>query len=169
MSGSTTESELLRVLQCNVRKAFDSHHELLNYFRMKPYDIAIVSEPYTGKENLVSNSPGLLLFQCATATSRVKACMFVKEGFGVPILQAQFCTPNLTVVELKLQQRRLLLISAYIEPDSDKISTLESIDLLLKKFHGAYILLGMDGNGKHQDWGCEESDSRGDSLSYLCA
>ena len=153
MRESTMESkDSLSVLQCNVARSYHSHVELLTYFHSHEHQVLLVSEPYTGRNDEAYNMFGFQLYQFPSKR-HVKACVYVKSGVGVTLGLLQYSSSNLSVVEFKLKQRRLLLASAYIEPDDDKYSTINSIIQLANESIGAYILIGMDANAKHPEWG----------------
>ena len=61
------------------------------------------------------------------------------------------------------------MASAYIEPESDVSNTIPAITRLLQNAGSAFLILGVDCNGAHQEWGCPESNDRGDEVAALAA
>lgn len=142
--------------------------EMLAYFNANNYQIALISEPYVGAFNTVRPIQGLYIYQY-TQASKVKACVMVKSEFGTPLGLSHLSTPNLAVIRLQFKQRRLIIASAYIEPDEDALGTFESIQNLLSTSEGVHTVIGMDANAHHPEWGSPESNARGDYLSDFCA
>ena len=139
--------------------------EFLYFFQMSTdFSIALVSEPFTGAQKSVHPVLGLQVFQYPSRTSKVKACIFLKSDIGTALGWSQHSTPNLAAVQIGFQQRKLLLVSAYVEPEDDVLNTIGTIDVLLKSSPGQSHVIGMDGNGHHIEWGCEETNDRGDVL-----
>ena len=66
-----------------------------------------------------------------------------------------------------MNQRRLIIVSAYIEPGNDANDTIDAIDVLLMTTKGSQVCLGMDGNGKHPLWGSKRTDARGVIIADL--
>ena len=158
----------LRVLQCNVMRSHASHHELVRHFMSSDFIAALISEPYVGSSKSVHSIQGVHIIQFPSE-SRVKACVLVKQNAGSVLGLSQYSTPNLSVVQLRLQQRPLLLASAYIEPDDDPSNTLAAINLLLQDTKSSLCVLGMDANGSHPLWGCDSTDTRGEALSDVAS
>ena len=130
--------------------------------------MALVCEPYVGNGVKVKLTPGVQIYQFTTNT-RVKACVWLKEGVGVPLGLTQYSGPNISAIELKLLQRRLILVSAYVEPDDDSSNTIAGLERLMDAMDSQHVIIGMDGNGAHPEWGCQESDARGEDLVNLAA
>ena len=154
-------------------RSYAAQHELLQFFMSQPFSVLLLSEPYTGPRTTVHSIRGVRVHQFPMAGQgqerRVKACILVKEEYGTSIGLAQHSSANLAVVRIPLQQRQLTIMSAYIEPDIDKHNTIPALASALSSMEGQLVLLGMDGNGAHQLWGCEDQDLRGDSLAALAA
>ena len=143
----------------------------MNYFRQNSYDGLLLSEPYTrktavGRPPTVRQPSDLLLFQ-NSGDDRSKTCIFWKPDSGAVFGLPQFTTSNLTTIELRLDQRKMVIASAYVEPSMDSHNTINAIGNLLRSYNGSYICLGMDANGKHESWGCSESNSRGHEIFNL--
>jgi ribonuclease HI len=73
------------------------------------------------------------------------------------------------VVELGLHHRKVVFASGYVEPDEDTFSTLPLINKLLTDYSSRLLVIGMDGNGAHYDWGCTSCDARGECISSIAA
>ena len=69
---------------------------------------------------------------------------------------------------MRLNSRRLYIASAYVEPGEDKFNTLAHIDRFAHHHKDAYVILGMDGNGKHPSWGCAQACERGSNIFDIC-
>ena len=167
-SEQTTGSRVLRVVQCNLAKSFNSQKEFLEFFHINKYDIALISEPYCGNTDVAQCVTGVDLYQYSS-NSRVKTCIWIKKNSFVTLGLSEYSNSNLTAVSIKIHQRRLILASLYIEPDQDPNNTLNAVDLLLKKNENTHVIIGGDANGKHPEWGCEDSDDRGDSIASIFA
>ena len=128
--------------------------------------IALVSEPYVGRETTVHAIRGVNIFQFAT-NGRVKACVLIKDNFGVALGVTQLSTSNLAVVEIKLRQRKLFIASAYIEPDADPNNTINAINEFITTTNGSYQVLGGDINASHLLWNCTTSDERGENIADM--
>jgi hypothetical protein len=73
------------------------------------------------------------------------------------------------VIEVNLDQRRLFIASAYIEPDNDNANTTDALRKLLDETRGSHIIIGGDFNGRSQLWECDDSDSRGDEIAVMAS
>lgn len=156
----------LKILQINLGRGLNAQHEFLDYFISNEYDIALVSEPYVGKNNCVKNTPGLLLYQFP-GNDRTKACIFVKSGLGASLGVAQYSSPNLCVVQFTSAGRRLFLTSVYIEPEVDDACTLNRIERFLQANKNSLHVVGGDFNGWHPLWGSSRINSRGRDVVAL--
>ena len=99
----------------------------------------------------------------------MKACVVLKEGFGPTLGWTQDSTPNMAVVQVRFRNRTLFLTSAYVEPDVDARNTLGRLDDFLKSHLDAQHIIGMDGNGKHVLWNCDDNDGRGESIATIAS
>ena len=159
----------LRILQCNLSRSRASHDEFLHHFMSHNYSVALLSEPYIGNKDSVHQIAGVSMYQFTAPRRPVKAAILVKDGCGVSLGLAQLSTPNLAVVEIGLRDRKLIIASGYVEPDDDQFNTLIQIQRLLAYSDSRLLIIGMDGNGAHYEWGCKNSDSRGDDICSLSA
>ena len=159
-------SKNIRVLQCNVNRCHASHHRLLYHFMSNNFAIALVTEPYVGRETTVHDIRGVNIFQLPE-NGRVKACVMIKEKFGVALGITQLSTSNLAVVQIKIDQRKLLIASIYFEPDEDPNSTIHAIIEFITNTGGTYQLICGDINASHQLWNCETSDEREDTFASI--
>ena len=130
------------------------------------YSIALLSEPYVGSNTTVHHIQGVDIHQFPTI-EHVKACVLIKQTFGDSIGLTQLSTSNLAVVQLKVGQRKFHVASAYVEPDIDKNNTMDSLTKLLHETRGSTLAIGGDFNGSHYEWGCLDSDGRGEEILDL--
>ena len=105
----------------------------------------------------------LLVFQ-TIGTGRPKTCIFWKPDAGVVFGLPQHSSPNMTTIEVRLRQRRLILVSAYVEPENDISNTLGKLAVLFNDANGSLLCVGMDGNGHHPMWGCDGTNDRGEAI-----
>ena len=164
----------LRVLQANVRRCQKAQHECVRHFLSSDFSIALICEPYVGRGPEVHSIIGLDIYQftasgSGTPPERVKACVLIKQSFGCALGLTQDSSPNLSVVQIKVGQRKVILASVYIEPDVDTSNTIEALTRLYMKYPGASFIVGGDINARHQDWGCLDADERGEALVALAA
>ena len=158
--GRTTAASRVRVLQCNLGRCFQAQLDVVQHFNASDYNVLLLQEPYTGSTSTVQCVQGLDVFQFPTS-GRVKACVIVKPDFATVIGWTQHSSSNLAIVQIKLQQRMLFIASAYIEPREDRIDTAERLDAFLKATSGSLQVVGMDANGRHQLWNCDEVTDEG--------
>ena len=161
-------AEPIRVIQANVMRCMASQHELVKHFLSTDNTIAIISEPYVGRGPGVHSIQGIDIYQ-SSSTERVKACVMVKQGCINALGITQLLTPNLSVIEISLSQRKLFIASAYIEPDNDKANTIDALNKLLHETYCSYIIIGGDFNGHSQLWGCDDADARGDEINSIAS
>ena len=158
----------IRIIQLNANKCYAAQHEFLQYFASNDYHIALISEPYVGNKLTVKQYQGFDVHQFSNGV-RVKACVLVKKSLGHTLGVSQLSTPNLSVIQLNINQRKLYIASAYIEPRLDELNTLDAIINVLRATAGSYLIIGGDLNGRHQDWGCTTADLRGNLITAACS
>ncbi|CAH2080073.1 unnamed protein product, partial [Iphiclides podalirius] len=124
------------------------------------YDIALVSEPYTGSGLEVKSVLGIDTFQFSQG-NRVKACILAKPGRRSILGLSKHSSSNLCAIRLTIGSRNILLASVYVEPNTDQCQTLDRLDAFLKATDGSPRLVGGDLNGWHPIWGSERSNPRG--------
>ena len=163
----------VRVLQANVRQCQKAHHECVRHFLSNDFSIALISEPYVGRGPEVHFIAGVDIYQFSTSGStipgRIKACILIKQSFGSALGLTQDSSPNLAVVQIMAEQRRIIVASIYIEPDVDASDTGSKLNRLFLNHPGASFIVGGDVNAGHQDWGCLEADDRGNELVDIAA
>ena len=156
----------IRVLQCNAMHCNNSQIELTRHFMSNNFSIALISEPYVGSNTTLHAIRGVNIFQFPT-NGRVKACILIKESFGVAIGATQYSTSNLAVAKVNLGQRKLFIASTYIEPNDDANGTINAITSFLSDTKGSLQLVGGDFNASHQLWNCEISNERGNTIADM--
>ena len=166
--GRTTGASRVRVLQCNLGRGFLAQRDIINFFQSSDYNVLLLQEPYTAGTNTVQCVQGLDVFEFPTS-GRVKACVIVKPDFATVIGWTQHSSSNLAIIRISLQQRTLYIASAYIEPREDLSDTADRLDAFLKATSGSLQVVGMDANGRHQLWNCDEVDGRGDDVANIAA
>ena len=159
----------IKVIQANLQHCANAHKEFVDHFNTNDYSIALISEPYIGRGPCVQNIVGVDVYQFYSSNRPVKACVLLKQSLGGVLGLSHFSSSNLAVVQLTVQQRKLLFASVYIEPDDDPNNTLVTLTKLVFDNLGLPIVIGGDVNAKHQDWGCLDADERGDSIAALAA
>ncbi|CAG5043528.1 unnamed protein product [Parnassius apollo] len=130
------------------------------------YQIALLSEPYVGSGNEVRPTQGLNIHQFG-GKGRVKACILTKPGCGQVIGMSQYSNSNLCVIQFTSGGHKILIASAYIEPNSDENNTLEHIDSFLKISRCPNTIIGGDFNGWHHLWGSKTNNPRGCAVVEL--
>ena len=158
------DTKPIRVLQCNAMRCRATQIELTKQFISNDYSIALISEPFVGGNTTLHAITGVNIFQFPT-TGRVKACILIKETFGVALGVTHFSTSNLAVVQIKIRGRKLFIASAYIEPEIDANNTINAITYFLNETKGSLQLVGGDFNASHQLWGSNNSNDRGDVIA----
>ena len=156
-------------MQCNARRCYKAQVELIHAFNASDAEVLLLQEPYTGSLNTVQSIYDLDLYEFPQSGRKVKACIVLKRDLGSAIAWTQHSTPNLAIVQVALQQRKLYLISAYLEPDNDKYGTSLSLDLFLKETSNSLHVIGADANGAHPMWGCDTLDARGDEINNMAS
>ncbi|CAG9581158.1 unnamed protein product [Danaus chrysippus] len=150
-------------------KATSKHSlkEFITYFINSEHNVALVSEPYTGKGIEVGAIRGLEIFQFPSGPDgRVKACILAKTKTAFLGL-SQFSTPNLCVVRTLHRHQQVLIASVYIEPRVDEADTLHSLEHLLSNNTNTRCIIGGDLNGWHPLWGSERMNPRGREIIEL--
>lgn len=156
----------MQIIQCNLDKSYSSHNEFIDYFISKEYTIGLISEPYVGNSNTVKNIAGYEIHQF-TNSDRVKACIIIKSGIVATLGMSEYSSPNMCVVQLVTNGRKLFLISIYIEPRTDEGNTLNRLEMFLKNNNKAHIIIGGDFNGWHPAWGSPKTNKRGTDVNTL--
>ena len=157
----------IKFIQCNVGRSYSWHYEFTEHFVKGGYDVGIISEPHIGKGNEMKGIPGYCVFQNSANSDKVKACIIVKQGLGSPMMLTQHSTPNISVVQLGIRGRRLIITSVYIEPDQDHGNTLAKLECLTKDLKRDWLIVGGDLNGWHTSWGSRKNNKRGDEIINL--
>ncbi|XP_052754177.1 uncharacterized protein LOC128201403 [Galleria mellonella] len=164
LSTMAYKNHSLAVLQCNLNRSYIAQSEFNRLFIDNNFDIAIISEPYVGNSKKLTGIRGVQIIQFPRGDRHVKACIFVKNKTGCALCRTELSSPNLAVAELSLGGRKLLIASAYIEPNDDKDNTLTAIERFLSSTRGSLQLLGGDLNGWHTAWGASRNNRRGEDI-----
>ena len=146
-----------------------AQHEVIEYFKSSASNVRLLQEPYHGSSLNVQCIYDFDVVQFPSASRHVKACVVVKKDIGCCIGWTEHSSANVAIVQLQLCQRKLYLTSAYVEPDDDVSNTLDVIDSFLKSQPDALHVIGMDVNGRHVLWGCDDDDTRGVTLANIAA
>ncbi|CAG5032689.1 unnamed protein product [Parnassius apollo] len=154
------------IKKCNIDRSKKSLHEFILSFMAGGYQIALLSEPYVGSGNEVRPTQGLNIHQFG-GKGRVKACILTKPGCGQVIGMSQYSNSNLCVIQFTSGGHKILIASAYIEPNSDENNTLEHIDNFLKISRCPNTIIGGDFNGWHHLWGSKTNNPRGCAVVEL--
>ena len=157
----------IKFIQCNVGRSYTWQWEFIQYFVKGNYDVGIISEPHVGEGKIMKSIPGYYIFQNSVNNERVKACIMLKQGLGAPMILTQYSTPNISVVQLGVRGRRLIIASVYIEPNQDTDNTLARLECLVKDFNRDWLIVGGDFNGWHTAWGSYKSNKRGNEIHNL--
>ena len=160
---------MISVIQCNLGRGLAAQHEVIEYFKSSAFNVLLLQEPYHGSSLSVQCVYDFDVFQFPTASRHVKACVIVKKDVGCCIGWTEHSSPNVAIVQLQLSQRKLYLTSAYVEPDVDVSNTFDNIDSFLKSQPDALHVVGIDVNGRHMLWGCDDQDARGETLANIAA
>ncbi|CAK1591930.1 unnamed protein product [Parnassius mnemosyne] len=152
--------------KCNIDRSKKSLHEFIIFFMAGDYQIALLAEPYVGSGNEVRPIQGLNIYQFSQK-GRVKACILTKPGCGQVLGMSQYSNTNFCVIQFKSGGQKMLIASAYIEPDSDGNNTLEHIDNFLQTSRCPNTIIGGDFNGWHHIWGSKTNNPRGCAVVEL--
>ncbi|XP_059051283.1 uncharacterized protein LOC131846082 [Achroia grisella] len=127
----------------------------------------MLSEPYVGSSKEVKSIYGLQVYQFPQDRT-VKACIIIVPKLGTKMIGlAQYSTPNMCVVRLDDGNRKILLVSIYVEPNEGVHGTLDRLEHFLKLHPNDHIVVGGDFNGWHPVWGSSRNNNRGDLIIDL--
>lgn len=157
----------VKLIQANLWRSAAAQQEFLKYFMESDIEIALISEPYVGKEMEVRQIAGLDIIQYPD--TRVKACIFKKKNSLVSMGIAQFSTPNLAIMEVKgVGRRKIDLVSIYVEPEVDESNTIQALVKYLEDRRIGRVVAG-DFNGHHPYWGGTKVNRRGEEMLDIMA
>lgn len=157
----------LNCLQINLDRCMKAFHELSVYLSNNPCDIAFISEPYTGKNDIMKTVTGYTTYQYPSNSS-VKAALLIKNNICSTLGITEFSDSNICIVQIKTKGgKKYYLISVYIEPRNDINNTIQKLDFFLQKFSGNTCIIGGDFNGWHSMWGSRTNNRRGNIITDL--
>lgn len=160
------------VIQANVQHSRAATASICHRLSQSRREIALIQEPWTCNNRVcgLSNLQGDTLFGVSPIrASRPRACIYIPKAIRAhPLLQ--FCTPDLTAVELLVDDNplayncKLIIVSAYFPGDYNEVFPPEFVELLTHNV-GAKIIIGCDSNAHHPLWGSEDTNRRGEILA----
>ncbi|CAK1549485.1 unnamed protein product [Leptosia nina] len=150
-SETCPKNHTLTFTQANLDRSRIAFHEFKLHFINNNTDIALISEPYIGKQKSVTHITGLRVFQ-SDKNGPTKACIVTKDHINAHII-SQYTTNNIVIIAITTRSATLYLASVYIEPENDANQTLSLLEHFLIHNPNIDILIGGDFNAWHPLWG----------------
>lgn len=151
--------------QINLGRSRNALQELLIHLQTINEDIIFITEPYLGNSDTLSRKiPGYLTYQFPTKR-HAKAIILIKDKTYSALGVSEFSNSNLCIVQLNSKtNKKIYLISIYIEPKTDEHLTLQNLDNFLRHTDGSTHIICGDFNGWHTAWGSKINNRRGNSI-----
>lgn len=143
------------VAQINLDKSQKCFNEFCASFHGSEFSVAIVAEPYRGASTSAKGAPGVETFQTPMPGEPVRAAIYIKQRFAAKagaILMAQYSSRDLAIVRLTLGRRPMYIVSLYLPPRSNHVTTLNTLATFLDSIGNSRCLVAGDFNGWHPLW-----------------
>ena len=167
--GNPLTNRPISFVQANLGKGNNALSELVHYLNKEKVDIALVSEPATDpKTGLAKKIPNFTTIQSQIIEGdRIKATIYLREASHINYSQiSQVCNNRLSAIELKLKDKNLIIMSAYLEPDETGDDFLVNLEMTLTHLKSP-LLIGGDFNARSKEWMDHLTDDRGEALLNL--
>jgi ribonuclease HI len=153
-------------MQANLQRKRLATDEMVIAAEKRGLSLALLQEPYTGKDGRMKDYRGARVFQSArTGGGPVKAAIAVFDADLDVIQCPEFTTANIVVVKVRTAAWEILVVSFYFEPKPNPIEPyLEQLERIMTKTNRR-VLLGGDSNAKSFWWGNTQEDDRGAAMS----
>lgn len=155
----------LRVVQINLHHSRAATDDLLLFMAEENIDVALIQEPWLSGaaiQGLRSKHYELLY---TNKEGKLRSCILVSKKLNF-LVSYRFSTCDLTVAVCdRKNEPKLILASAYLpyeeeDPPSNDLKRLVSYTSTT----GANLVIGMDANAHHTQWGSSDINMRGESI-----
>lgn len=155
----------LFIIQVNLNKCIDATRELILNAQQWNVDIALVQEPYTGRN--IKTPPHIKVISAENADQKTQVIIFNPKLKAA--LLTDFSSSFCTIVRISTR-RNIFLASVYAPPGTtaqqgslNLSRAMGQLDMFLEKSDSS-LLIGGDFNAKHDAWGSLTADAKGSDL-----
>jgi hypothetical protein len=125
--------------------------------------IALIQEPYVIRDKVCGFSFEFDLFYVNSA-QKPKTAIAIRKSRFIAFCINSFTTPELTIVQIVCEAKKILLFSAYCPPTNDLNvlkHQLNQIQRAIEAINPMYLLIAMDSNSHSRVWYDRRDDQRG--------
>lgn len=128
--------------------------------------IALLQEPYVGRERKVKSYRGARIFQCTNQRDGVvKAAIAIFDHDLDVTLYPTLTTNNIVVVKVRTTAWEVFAVSFYFEPDQPIEPYLGHLKKIRDELGSNRLIVAGDTNAKSTWWGSNTVDHRGEEMS----
>lgn len=162
------KTQQYKVIQANLQRRRLATDELFIEATRKKADVALIQEPYVGRENCLRDYGGVRIFQNTYKNGRTNkaAIAIFNKDFEV-IQHPEFTTNNIVVVEIRTSAWNIVLVSLYFEPDLKMDEYISQLKQIHRRLGPNKLVMGGDVNAKSTWWGSKIEDDRGEQVVNL--
>ncbi|CAK1553849.1 unnamed protein product [Leptosia nina] len=151
------DMESLLVVQANLQRKDAATTELIMEGQRRKVSVALVQEPYVGKEGKMKIYGGTRIFQfVGKAEKVVKAAIVLFDPNTDATLCPDLTTPNIVVVKAKTYEQDVHLVSFYFEPTPTPIEPYLNDLRKIWNSVGPNVIFAGDANAKSDLWGGQD-------------
>lgn len=154
-----------KVLQANLQRSKLATGELLIEASKRGCAVALLQEPYVGRERRMRGYQGVRIFQSADAGGgTVKAAIAVFDADINVTQYPQLTTQNIVVVGIQTHAWKITLVSLYFEPETPLGPYLERLRGIENELGPGGLIVAGDVNAWNIWWGSSRTDDRGEEV-----
>lgn len=156
----------LHFIQANLQRSKLATAEMFKAAKEQGVSIALVQEPYVGRNGYMKDTPGTQVIQCTLNRQKpVKAAVVVFGDKVEVIHDPQLVTETEAAVFLIAGKLKLGVVSVYFEGNEDIEPYLARTKAICQKIPTQNILVGGDVNAWSHWWGSRSEDRRGEAYA----
>lgn len=154
------------IAQANLQRSRLATHELLLEAKAHKIAIALLQEPYVGREVVMKTQQGVRVYQDITSEGGPAKAAIAVFDQDLDVVQCpELTTKNIVVVRIRTRAWTITLISYYFEPDIPIDRYMDHIRKVVSTWGPGGLIFGGDANAKSIWWGSPTEDSRGELIS----
>jgi ribonuclease HI len=165
---NSIDQSSLKCIQINLGRGFDAHEELVSLINQESIDLVFISEPYLGKNKFIKNISNYSIHQFQSNNSTIKSAIIIKKAVFSTLSISSHSDSNIAIVQIRdSNNRKVYLISLYVEPRIDPLGTLDKLKQFVETNPFSDFVICGDFNAWHTMWNCHKNNHRGEKISQF--
>lgn len=152
--------DIIKCLQINLCRSKFATTQMINFIESKCIKIVFLQEPYVIKNRVLCLSSNYDVFYSGINGWPKSAILLRKSVFSA-IGVNSYSNSDITLVNITLNNMKILLISAYMSPSADINISLNSIKEVVKQLKPKYYIIACDSNARSTQWFDNKINNRG--------